>query len=387
MRKTVYICLLLLFSTGVMSQNHDETKALGTDYCSYFQKNIELPFPQTSASVVDGWVYDTFYSDEFNGNSIDQSKWEVKDHYYHPNNNSIGYLADNVSIVGGNLVLSVTQDIVGQYYHYHLNDTTYPILCLNYATGGISSTSYIRYGYYEVECYLPKNHRYHPCFWTIGGDSEYDEIDVFELTNGTNSPYRFLQNEYSNVHDNRSSKTKQVLTLTDSITGKTSRFGVEVLPYEIVFYVNGQVTSRLLHSSSLANSTNAFTCSDITKTVPMEVMLTFSTDVSSGIPQPHEDFVVNYFRCYKLVRGDTETYHPTAFTPSSESCKVYPHVILGGTGCTATITSSTAVWAEQDIILDKGFELSATTAFSARVIQHGDEDPQESPLYIGNCTH
>ena len=44
-----------------------------------------------------------------------------------------------------------------------------------------------------------------------------------------------------------------------------------------------------------------------------------------------------------------------------------------------------AVWAEQDIILDKGFTLSAGTAFSARVINHGDENPAESPLYIQNC--
>ena len=41
-----------------------------------------MPFPQEQVSIVDGWVYDTLYSDEFNGNSIDQSKWEVKDHYY-----------------------------------------------------------------------------------------------------------------------------------------------------------------------------------------------------------------------------------------------------------------------------------------------------------------
>lgn len=301
---------------------------------------------------------------------------------YHPNNQGIGYLSENVELFDGQLNLSVHYDTIGTIYYNNHHDTL-----LHYSTGGIRSKQNIRYGYYEVECRLPKNHRYHPCFWMIGGDSEYDEVDVFELTNNTNSPYRFLQNEYSNVHDDRTSKTKQILTLTDSITGKTSRFGVEVLPYEIVFYVNGQVTSRLLHNSAIANSTNAFTCSDIIKTVPMEVRLTFNTDVSNGIPQPQEDFVVNYFRCYKLVRSDIETYHPDTFTPSSESCKVYPHVILGGTGCTATIASPTAVWAEQDIVLDRGFELSAATAFSARVIQHGDEDPQESPLYISNCPH
>ncbi len=84
-----------------------------------------------------------------------------------------------------------------------------------------------------------------------------------------------------------------------------------------------------------------------------------------------------------LDRGDIDTYHPTIFSPSDESTKVYPHVILGGTGCVANVSSPTAIWAEQDIILDKGFQLSSNTAFSARVIKV--PDPEHSKLYIQNC--
>lgn len=355
-----------------------------TVFCSNFEKTIVLQFPLTQMPIADGWVYDSLYSDEFEDTIFNLNKWSRFDHYYHLNNPSIGYLQENVKIIDGHLVLSVCYDSTGTVYHY---DSLNNDALLFYSTGGIYSKRYIRYGYYEAECYLPKNHHFRPCFWTIGGDSEYDEIDLFELTYRTDSPYKFLQNEYSNVHDNRSSKTRQELIMSDSITGKTSRFGVEVLPYEIVFYVNGQVTSRLIHDNNLGNTTNAFTCSDITKTVPMQVRLTFSTDVSNGIPQPHEDFTVNYFRCYKLNRGNSDIYHPVVFVPSSESCKVYPHIVLGGTGYTATITSPTAIWAEQDIVFDKGFELSAGTAFSARVIRHGDENPEDSPLYISNCPH
>ncbi len=61
---------------------------------------------------------------------------------------------------------------------------------------------------------------------------------------------------------------------------------------------------------------------------------------------------------------------------------VYPHVILGGEGHMANVTTSTAVWAEQDIVLDKGFELSAGTSFSARVISV--PNPQSLQLYIQN---
>lgn len=75
--------------------------------------------------------------------------------------------------------------------------------------------------------------------------------------------------------------------------------------------------------------------------------------------------------------------HPIDFTPSNESTKVYPHVILGGTGCVANVSTSSAIWAEQDIILDKGFELSEGTSFSARVISV--PDASNSNLYIQNC--
>lgn len=383
MKKSLYLCVVLLLSVNMMAQIEAIEDRI--DYCHYHEKHLNVTYPQTNHSISAGWMYNSHYSDEFNGSVLNSNKWTKKDHYYHPNNPQIGYLAENVSVSNGKLVISVRYDEVPQTYYY---DSDHPTISTSYSTGGIVSNNKIRYGYYEIECYLPKNHKYKPCFWTVAGDAIYDEIDVFELTNSDNSPYKIQQNEYSNLHDpTTESKTRQYLTLSDSITGKTSRFGVEVFPYEIVFYINGHVSSRLQYDPDKSEAGNTFTCSDITKTIPMQVRLTFNTFVQNGIPQPHEDFTVNYFRCYKLSRGTVDTYHPTIFTPSEESCKVYPHVILGGTGYTANITSPTSVWAEQDIILDKGFSLAAGTEFCARVIYHGDENPATSPLYLQNCPH
>ncbi|MBQ8959008.1 MAG: hypothetical protein IJ057_11030 [Bacteroidales bacterium] len=71
--------------------------------------------------------------------------------------------------------------------------------------------------------------------------------------------------------------------------------------------------------------------------------------------------------------------------PIKESSKVYPHVVLGGTGYEANISSKAAIWAEQDIILGAGFELSANTPFSARVISV--PNPTSSDLYKQYCQH
>lgn len=92
-----------------------------------------------------------------------------------------------------------------------------------------------------------------------------------------------------------------------------------------------------------------------------------------GTQQDGSDIIV---RC----NANVSTYHPVVFSVSDESTKVYPHVILGGVGCTAVVNSPAGIWAEQDIILDKGFELSANTPFSARVISV--PNGSESELYI-----
>ena len=164
-----------------------------------------------------------------------------------------------------------------------------------------------------------------------------------------------------------------------------TRFGVEVLPYELVFYINGDVSSRLVYNRDYSNENNIFTCTDITRTIPMRIILSFTFNpVNGNMPQPDEDFAVEYFRCYKLARGSINTYNPSVFTPSAESRKVYPNIVLGGNGHTALINTSTAVWAEQSIVFDTGFELSSGVSFSARIINHGSENPATSPLYIIN---
>lgn len=379
MKNIIYLCILISISISVTAQRRYANSPSDT-ICSYMHKHLTFTYNSTQIPIADGWIYSSYYSDEFEGSALNSSKWHCWNHLYHPNNAEVGYLAENVNLSDGKLVLSAKHDESAQIYHC----SNYPSLPLNFNTGCIESYDYIQYGYYEVECYLPKNHHYRPCFWTVGGnDTIYDEIDIFEITLGDNSPYIFLQNEYSNLQRPNTSLTKQTIVCSDSITGKTTRFGVEVLPYELVFYINGHVSSQLVYNRDNANDYNIFTCTDITKTIPMRIILSFTFNpVNGDMPQPYEDFTVNYFRCYKLDRGTINTYNPIVFIPSSESCKVYPNIILGGDRHTALINTSTAIWAEQSIILDKGFELSSGVSFSARIINHGSENPETSPLYI-----
>lgn len=379
MRKIIYLCGMMLLCMDMMAQ----------DYCGYLKKYLSVSYETDLTDLLPGWRYDSIQSDEFEGSVLDRNKWTVDNYKYHGNNQCVGFIdaPDHVHLESGHLVLSMTYDADGVIC---TNSNNVQAIC-HFLSGWVRSINKMQYGYFETRCYLPKNHHYRPCFWTCGGrDASYDEIDVFEMTPNTDSPNKCLQNFYHNLGQPSISQTSQELTFSDSITGRISVYGVEVLPREIVFYVNGHVTSHLRYDVELKNDWNTFTCSDVDEARGMEVFMTFTATIVddtsiAGIPLPREDAWFDYFRLYKLEHGELDTYHPALFIPSNESTKVYPHVVLGGSGCTANVSTNTAIWAEQDIILDKGFELSPNTSFSARVISV--PDPEHSQLYIQNCNN
>ena len=237
MKKIIYLCVVISFNFHMVGQRQSEQPPQIDTICYSMEKHLSFTYNNTQIPVTAGWIYNNYYSDEFNGSVLDYNKWMCLDHYYHPNNNVIGYLEENVSVSNGRLVLS----------------------------------------------------------------AKYDEEPQIYTSFGNNPPTSMNFNP-----------------------------------------VNG------------------------------------------NMPQPDEDFAVEYFRCYKLARGSINTYNPSVFTPSAESRKVYPNIVLGGNGHTALINTSTAVWAEQSIVFDTGFELSSGVSFSARIINHGSENPATSPLYIIN---
>jgi len=397
MKKFIYLCGMLFLSMNMMAQQKNTIQAKDSNYCyGWKEKRLNVPYRMDTIPHTPGWRYDSVYSDEFNGTSINTYKWEVKDTMWHASNTHVGYVNfhDNVHVENGKLYLTVRNNDNNVLCHCSWNTTGPHSIIPELLSGWIQSNKKVQYGYFETKCYLPRNHNYWPCFWLYKRDesiSDYDEVDVFERTSGegTNQPNKLRQNCYNKVDYPDYSKISQILTFPDSITGRSSIFGVEVLPKEVVFYINGHVTSHLVFNEDADkfNYWNTLTCTDIEEMIPMRMLLTLTCDpTQTALPLPYESAWFDYARCYKLERDSIiDTYHPSVFTPSDISTRVYPHIILGGTGYTANISTSTALWAEQDIILDKGFELSEGTAFSARVISV--PNATESPLYIQNCPH
>lgn len=401
MKKFVYFCALMLICLDILAQQSPTRQLPDNMYCNpWKQKKLDVNYNPTNITIAPGWRYDSFYSDEFTGTAVNTNKWTILNKKWHKSKSNVGYInsTNTVAVDTGFLFLNVVtnDDSIVCHWTYDPNDPNDTTVIPKLLSGWIQSKDTIRYGYIETKCYLPKNHNYWPCFWTTRryrpNDyyDDYDEVDVFERThkNETNYPNKIRQNCYNGAgckHTEPSFLT-QILTLQDSITGRASVFGAEILPEEVVFYINGHVTSHLVFNEdhNKFNEWNTYTCTDIEEMLAMYMVLSLTCDSNQmTIPLPHERSWFDYVRCYKLERGSINTYHPLSYSVSNESTKVYPHVILGGTGCTAIVNSPSAVWAEQDIILDKGFELSTNTAFSARVVLV--PDAEHSELYIQNC--
>ena len=399
MKKFIYLCGMILLSVNVIAQIGNNRQLDDSLYCDNRIKELTVNYHSTNIPITLGWRYDSIYSDEFSNPPIDTRKWVIRDRKWQSPKKQIGYVNsyDNVHIENGKLYLNITTNDDSIVCNCPWDTTNLKYHAPELLSGWIQSTdtTKIRYGYIETKCYLPKNHNYWPCFWTTGryktnNYDDYDEVDVFERThdNGTDYPNIVRQNCHNGLGCNYTlpSEVSQILTFQDSITGRSSVFGVEILPEEVVFYINGHVSSHLVFSDDLNkfNPWNTITCTDIEEMIPMELVLSLTCDWDqTTIPLPHESSWFEYVRSYKLERGNIDTYHPTVYSVSNESTKVYPHVILGGIGYTASVNNPSAVWAEQDILFDKGFELAANTPFSARVISV--PDAEHSELYIQNC--
>ena len=377
MKKFVYLCGMMLLYMNIMAQD-----VLDDDgYCYTTKiKGLSCSQPGSILPVTPGWRKYQAFSDDFDATQLNTNIWYIRDMYIHENHTNVGYINSptTVHVENGKLYLTLTpntDNIVFPSYNYSIP---------TYLSGWVKTNNQIRYGYIETECYLPSNSLYMPCLWTTNSYQPwYGEVDVFEkaIVDNVSCPEKLRQNCYAKKNGIRSDLT-QLLTFPQSLTGNSFVFGVEILPKEVVFYINGRVTSHVKYNDHLFNDWNTYTCTDMEELPAMNIVLSLTchTPSSNAPTLPQNSTWFEYVHSYKLERGETDTYHPTTFVPSDESTKVYPHVILGGTGCTANVNTSTAIWAEQDIVLDKGFELSANTPFSARVISV--PDTIHSHLYI-----
>ncbi len=132
----------------------------------------------TPDSIPSGMEWSLIWQDEFDGPTIDTSKWRVEDLHLIKNNELQYYAPDDVYFEDGHLVLRSQQRTYCGY------DEDAQWRCFNYTSGLVESKNLFAtaYGRIEVRAQLPSTQGIWPAHWMMPSSGAWPpEIDITEL--------------------------------------------------------------------------------------------------------------------------------------------------------------------------------------------------------------
>lgn len=130
----------------------------------------------TSQNTTDTTAYQLVWSDEFNGTSVDQSKWNFETGNLNVNHEEEYYQPQNATVANGNLVITAKNETVGGF----------PYTSARMNTKGKFA---VAYGKIEARIKLPTGAGLWPAFWMLGVNIDTvswpacGEIDIMEHIN------------------------------------------------------------------------------------------------------------------------------------------------------------------------------------------------------------
>ena len=184
--------------------------------------------PQASPSLgslpspISGTNYQLVWSDEFNGTSVDTSKWNKVGPWGKPVSSTwanFSYLTSNVSEANGLATITV-----------HKSGSNW--------TGGILSTDttkQFQYGFVEVRAKLPKGQGFWPAIWMYGSNTSVDELDIMEFLGGDPTTV------YQTYHYDPGGQNQVQVKSSDWTTGY-HLFQMLWQPGQITFYIDNVET-------------------------------------------------------------------------------------------------------------------------------------------------
>lgn len=158
---------------------------LATSVALFFAGTLHADPPANMS----GWTM--VFNDEFDGNSLDKSKWNPTYNWGHTHNHRAYCVEENVSVSDGFL------RIKGEAKRHpeapatcKSGDKTYS---LDYTSGAIDTRGKfeVKYGYIEGRFKMPKQLGTWPAFWTLQ-DGWPPEIDIFEVPHARNLHHYYL---------------------------------------------------------------------------------------------------------------------------------------------------------------------------------------------------
>ncbi len=214
----------------------------------------------TNDNMIDLNKFTLVWSDEFNGDSLDRSKWsyewwvtERKGGYWHE---------DMVSVKDGNLVISaqyIDHPLENRYYEQWHDQINFKKYKAGWYTGQVVTRGNYEqcFGYFEVRCILPAATGLWSAFWMMnegvynvdGSGQDGTEVDVFES-------FSYKDHWWGNdcvstgIHydgygeDEKGDSIGKIFIENDPYT-QYNTYGVEWNTSEYIFYINGKESGRL----------------------------------------------------------------------------------------------------------------------------------------------
>lgn len=290
--------------------------------------------------------YQLSWSDEFNGTSVDTSKWN-----YRQGDDSRTFVksyqtAANNSESGGLYRCQLKKESLGTK---------------EYTAGGLITKKRFRYGYYESRLKVPEGAGWHTSFWMMPrnamGDPANIELDVFE------NDSKYLDHYDVNIHRWKPDPhvtfgTKKVDT-PFSLAAGFHVFGCEFTPELVNYYMDGVLIQSV--------DATQFEHSDVNIWVT-SLGLCYNTDVIDDSMLP-EEAQYDYVRYFEL--GPHATVEITS--PSSGRATLTDtNTTVGLTAAAAAVNTAavpTIIWSQLDgpgtVVFDDASSTNTGARFSA----------------------
>ena len=262
--------------------------------------------------------FDLVWSDEFDGNELDRSKWdyewwvtERKGGYWHQ---------DMVSVEDGNLVIRAEykNEPMPNYYPDYIG-THAPAYKPGWYTGEIWSKGKYeqKFGYFEVRCILPAATGMWSAFWMMnegvfnvdGNGRDGTEIDVFESfyykDNGWGNDCVSTGIHYDGYGEDEKGYSVGKVFIKNNPYKEYNTYGVEWNENEYIFYLNGVEYGRTSAGGVSQNPEYLLLSCEFAGSNGIQDSDSHGTGQISKTPAKNwpAEFKVDYVRCYQYKNG------------------------------------------------------------------------------------
>lgn len=174
LKSVIFLLCLIIPSLELLSQTHR-----GETDCGPGPK-VFLPRSRCNTNS-----YVLVFEDDFNGNSLDSSKWNVVSGVVRDVNFELQkawHKPENVVVSNGTLkIISKRENLCNMPVVTSWNPYTVKYEDFDYTTGEIATKYKFSFGRIEARVKIPKGKGFWPAFWMFGDNPVYNEIDIFEF--------------------------------------------------------------------------------------------------------------------------------------------------------------------------------------------------------------